>query len=424
MTFPSVRSFATSQTAASSGHTPTMPATIEVGDLLMAVAQINNNADLNSTTGYSALYAEASAQALATYVRVATDDSNDTISFNTTTTAGIVWVVLAIQDWEGTLTGVEGSFLDSDDPPSLSPSWGSDDNLWLVAAGAAGGTLPTVSAWSTSFTEVAQRTADFSADIVAGVAERDLAASTLDPDTVTFSGSPTTFRIATIAVQPGAGAAPVTGGSEATVTVDSEGAGRKVAYGGSTATVTASSEGAGTKHATGGSEADITVDVEGAGQKHARGGNETTVTVTATGAGHAVDVISGGSESNVTVAATGGGRKVAYGASETTVTVAVESAGFKRGIGASESNLMVDAEGAGTKHTAAGSVATVTVDTEGAGQKHAYGGSGTNVTVDATGAGGNPANDVDITVTVAPPTTHWAVSAPTTRWTVGRPEIT
>lgn len=200
---PTVR--ASAITSASSA-TPTinMPAAIVAGELIVVIENMAGSGTVTTFTGYT-LKRDLSNPHLYVYGRVATGDANDTAAPVISQVVGQAWTVLAIQDWVGVLTGFEVSTgATTNNPDLLTPSWGSAANLWLVGQGAAGGTLPSVSAWSTDYTEVNKITGDFGTDTFVGVASRVTTAVSQDPGANTVTGTPTSQRAVTMAVQPAA----------------------------------------------------------------------------------------------------------------------------------------------------------------------------------------------------------------------------
>jgi len=74
--------------------------------------------------------------------------------------------------------------------PALSPSWGSDDTLWLAVSGA--GSAATYNAYPTNYsTQQFTQSSGGSGGVADASAERELNASSEDPDNFTTSGSTT-----------------------------------------------------------------------------------------------------------------------------------------------------------------------------------------------------------------------------------------
>jgi hypothetical protein len=106
-------------------------------------------------------------------------------------------------------SAVVGSFnTASADPPSLSPSWGSDDNLWLAV-----GSLRSTDAVSSynaspagfdlvSYTETNDGGADSTADCQLFIASREEASATVNPGAFGITGTASVPRSGTFAIQP------------------------------------------------------------------------------------------------------------------------------------------------------------------------------------------------------------------------------
>jgi len=199
---PSVRSFNSGTTSGTTGLILPMPPTIVAGDLLLAFIQINVGQTITSApTGFTEITNNGVTPLGYWYKKVAVGSDTATFDLSGVNAAGMV--VVAVQDWKGTLDGVEISTpTATNDPASLTPSWGSAATLWIVSAGATGGTNPSVTAWPTNYTEIDQATGNFGTDVMAGMASRSLEASSEDPDAFTVGGSAENVRAATLAIQP------------------------------------------------------------------------------------------------------------------------------------------------------------------------------------------------------------------------------
>lgn len=98
-------------------------------------------------------------------------------------------------------TGASGNF----DPPSLTASWGAEDNLWLVFAGADGG--PAVTGWPASYADNQQEgdTGGAAAGVTGAMATRNLNGATDNPGA--FANDTDPWRALTVVVRPAAVAA-------------------------------------------------------------------------------------------------------------------------------------------------------------------------------------------------------------------------
>lgn len=226
MVFPSTAApTVTTVTTASTTHNITMPATVNSGDLLLAVVVffiVGSPPTITTPTGWTQLFHTginvAGDITHAAYAKVAdgTEDGT-TVNFATDTSTTGIGHAYRATDWFGTLAGVEaatpvtdttGSSLNPN-PPSLTPSWGSADTLWFGVC-AASDDAPGFGSTPANYTATTGDTGlGANASCEMGTAFRQLATATEDPTSYGFSSGE--FWIAnTIAVRPAAGATEVT----------------------------------------------------------------------------------------------------------------------------------------------------------------------------------------------------------------------
>lgn len=221
MTFPvleSASTVATANSTAGTSHNVNLPATVNAGDLLIAVFQTSLPASAttvtwdNSTAGvWSNLYdldtsSLDSHQTCKYKIADGTEDSA-TLVLTTSQSVGSEAVVFRVSGWHGT-TPPEVATVNtingvSHDPPSLTPSWGAADTLWLALAGEEGATR-SYSAFPTSYTNTRSDQTGSGSGGVIGSAWRSLNAASEDPATFTSSASNRCIT-ATIAIRPAAG---------------------------------------------------------------------------------------------------------------------------------------------------------------------------------------------------------------------------
>uniref|UniRef100_A0A6M3M546 Putative pectate lyase n=1 Tax=viral metagenome TaxID=1070528 RepID=A0A6M3M546_9ZZZZ len=152
-TFPVVLSITPSSfNVNATPHLVAMPATVDAGDLLLALFS-NDGGDVVTTPGgwglvFSAqVVAQASRVRFGAYAKVAVGtEGGTTVNFVTSGTEMAAAQVYRIQagTWWGALAGVEAATpsdcgsVDSryPDPPSFAPSWGALDTLWVACYGA------------------------------------------------------------------------------------------------------------------------------------------------------------------------------------------------------------------------------------------------------------------------------------------------
>ncbi len=215
MAFPSIRSSSSGSDGNASPTNPatvTLPATINSGDALLVYFWDDTTSDEtitwdNSSHGtWTNIFSDnfASTEKGVLYAKVAdgTEDSG-TLSINMTSAQQNIWFCLAIQDWYGALAGIEAATPAQEgsptpDPPSLTPSWGSDDTFWITCA--MGHNASTLTTDPTNYTGLA----DISHSYLNGaIAYRANATATEDPGTWTF-GTSRQYILSTVGIRPAA----------------------------------------------------------------------------------------------------------------------------------------------------------------------------------------------------------------------------
>ena len=150
MTFPAFRAAPTgSQQNNTTSHSGTLPATIESGDLIITATAFDGE-DFTSfdTSGYTnkGSVAAAGLCELEVWVKIA-DGTEDGGTIGLTTGASqdsaILTAVIEVGTWSGDLADLEfttaNNTLNSNpNPPSLTPSYSSEDVLWLAIMGGDG----------------------------------------------------------------------------------------------------------------------------------------------------------------------------------------------------------------------------------------------------------------------------------------------
>lgn len=323
--------------SASTDHNVVMPAVVGAGDLLV-IGFTSYNGPPTTPSGWTQLHSTANSFNIqqTVYAKKAIGNEDGT-NVNIVTSSSMVGVAhlyhVPAAEWHGTTmpevgTASTGNSV-SPNPPSLSPSWGAADTLWLVFTTAYGPAFPTVTAYPTSYTNGAydlQGTGNGATML--GSARRGNNTATEDP--AAFTISPDTLWIAqTVAIRPAPD--PVSGGSTAQVNISASGDGQLIPAEGSAATVNVSATGAGQVIPTGGSTATVNVSAEGSGElvPDELGGSTVTVEVSALGGGF--EVVQEGSEAVVTVGAFGAGFMTISSGSTATVNVSASGAGTVHG---------------------------------------------------------------------------------------------
>lgn len=191
-------------------HLVPMPATVNAGDLLVALISNDGNATVTTPAGWNLLASDAQASAcrLGVYYRIANGtEGGTTVDFVTSVAETMATDVYRITGWHGTTppeVGIAvGATTANPDPPSLAPSWGAADTLFIALFGT--GTANTASAYPTDYTDGTTHATGGSAASI-GSARRELNAASDNPGTFTITGTVACLA-QTVVIRPAAGAA-------------------------------------------------------------------------------------------------------------------------------------------------------------------------------------------------------------------------
>lgn len=202
----SVTSFATSVTSMAVN----LPASISSGDLLIAVAETRNVVTWSTIpTGFAQIFSPVAAGGVGTltaFYKIATGSEGATVTWiaNTGTTAS--WQTRKITTWHGTTppeatTANSGGAVSTNNPPSLTPSWGSADTAWLAIMGNTAQSV-TITVAPTNYTDLTSNAVSSGgAAANSGTAYRQLTATSEDPGAFT-TGSDRWWMAATIGIRP------------------------------------------------------------------------------------------------------------------------------------------------------------------------------------------------------------------------------
>lgn len=215
MAFPVVESVTpTIIDVAGTAHAIGMPATVNAGDLLLASIGFFTAGTVTVPANWNQLhFTNASDCILANYYKIAVgNEDGTTVDFVSTGNTKAVAHVARISAWHGTTppevgTASTGSST-TPDPPTLTPSWGAADTLWLARASVRA--IVAFSGYPANYTNgIDDSTGATNAGTLAS-ARRELNAATEDPGTFTKNGT-TVWVAQTVAVRPAAAAQTLTG---------------------------------------------------------------------------------------------------------------------------------------------------------------------------------------------------------------------
>lgn len=200
MAFPSIATTNQNNTSATTNHVVNLPASIAAGDLLLIFGHVG----LAPT--YPAGWTEISSVVVGSRTfsiayRIADGSEGASVTVTTASNAACRWITERITSWHGTTppevgTAATGTST-TPDPPAVTPSWGSADNLFIASSAKAGGVGPT--GFPTNYGTSQLDQFDSNADIA--VAARQLTASTDNPGTFTYAAS-SAWGAQTVVIRP------------------------------------------------------------------------------------------------------------------------------------------------------------------------------------------------------------------------------
>lgn len=212
MAFPAISvvtstAFTTSVTSMSVN----LPASISSGDLLLAFVEVRNSGTWTVPTDWVEFKAQlggGSVGELTAFYKIATGSEGSTASWTASTGTTAIWQVYKVTSWHGTTppeaSSSSGDFTTNPNPPSITPSWGADDTLWVEVAGNTA-TSTFVTGASTNYSGYDLDTASTGgAQCNIASAYRELNATSEDPGEMTNPGSIRWWAAMTIAVRPSA----------------------------------------------------------------------------------------------------------------------------------------------------------------------------------------------------------------------------
>lgn len=205
MTFPSVDATNSGiDNTSSTSHNISLPASIAAGDLLIIFITSSAATSVASATGWTSLYSTSLNLSIRGYClyKIADGSEGSSVTVSFTVTCSVAWTSYRISGYASAPevgTSATGTST-TPDPPSLTPSWGSDDTLWIAAAHCNNVTADLTA--PTNYGSIVQ--AVNGGGKSAGTAQRNLAAASDDPGT--FANASNNDWVANVvAVRPSSG---------------------------------------------------------------------------------------------------------------------------------------------------------------------------------------------------------------------------
>lgn len=205
MTFPTLAGSNTSSVAvASTSHPVALPASVGAGDLLIIISALSGGGSFSGLDGFTSLLTPSGVAGQVLY-KVATGSEGGFANLTTLATRTSASGSYRITGYSSSPEGAKTDFTSgtNPDPPSLTPSWGALDTLWIAGCIVTGSGNPAVSAYPASYTNTITVGVESGAnDQCIGAATRQVNASSQDPGTFTLSPVGATVTAVTVAVKP------------------------------------------------------------------------------------------------------------------------------------------------------------------------------------------------------------------------------
>lgn len=211
MAFPTIAATSQGNDAVNTtNHTVNLPTGIASGHLLLIFMGMDGNTSITWPAGWSILATDTNAGGdgtLSVAYRIADGSEGSSISVTTAASEAGSYICWRVTGWHGTTPPEAGTpatgTSTTPDPPSVTASWGSADNLF-IAVTVWGSSSTNISGYPTNYS-VSQMTDGASNSNIGAIAlaGRELAAASDDPGT--FSIISTAWVANTIVVRPAAG---------------------------------------------------------------------------------------------------------------------------------------------------------------------------------------------------------------------------
>jgi hypothetical protein len=219
MAFPTIRAIATpSDTPVATSHTLGLPTSPVAGNLLLLFVGTGSQPTITDqvndfdAAGFTTLFysSEGVAGLIGGYwiVGKVAAGGEGSISLNTSANAKLSSLAIEVQDWGGNIATdvaiaqqVNSTGTNAPNPPSLTPSWGAADTLWLTGVSSQN-TQASITG-PANYTVVSEALATLSSDASMSLYSRELNAASEDP--AAFALTSIREGIAyTIAIRPAA----------------------------------------------------------------------------------------------------------------------------------------------------------------------------------------------------------------------------
>lgn len=193
------------QGSLSQSHTINLPANIASGNLLIILFKCRASTTISWPAGWTEIFQDdgGRTQKLGACYKVAEGNEGATALITTSGNVRSAHISYRITNYSGapeagTVSDATGS---TPNPPSLSPSWGQADSLWLAICGWSRATSATLSSYPSNYTDGHNYYNSSTSGCGIASAQRELNASSEDPGTFGLSAS-AIWLANTIAIKP------------------------------------------------------------------------------------------------------------------------------------------------------------------------------------------------------------------------------
>jgi hypothetical protein len=190
-------------------HVLTLPTNIVSGDLLLMFFAVDGTDAGDLPAGWTREFnTSGNTRQFTLYRRTSDGGEGSTITVNTASAEGSAYTGYRISDWNALekTTDLTGTNSSSPNSPSLTPTWGAKDTLWLSACGYDPGNR-SISTYPASYINGRNDRWSNGNGVGVGSATRLLNATSDDPGAFTLSANAPWFA-ATIAIEPSAAGGP------------------------------------------------------------------------------------------------------------------------------------------------------------------------------------------------------------------------
>lgn len=208
MAFPTATTATSQQSTNSATRTVTLPVGVAAGDLVIALIAGDGTTTFTWPSPWVEIKDEAGSGFVFTAAYLIASGGETSVAVTASAVERSNHIALRITGWHGTtppeIAAAATGSSTTPNPPSLTPSWGAADTLWIAIAAADDSATPfPITAWPANYTtnQIANATATSAADVA--LATRGLNAAAEDPGTFTMTGTET-WNAYTIAVRPAA----------------------------------------------------------------------------------------------------------------------------------------------------------------------------------------------------------------------------